>query len=107
MLVTGKLYFDTAIPLSDRSFSWQWWIQMLYQSVTPVVSGVAYSAKEFVALSLIYHLGKLFQEQAAKILELCAEKDFDTEAEYRKLQNVIQELTDLDKYVTASPLYLL
>lgn len=98
MIVTGELFYQTAIPLSKESYTWQWWVQMAYQTINVPWSGIAFSLKEIITLSLFYHVSEIFEEHSEQILELCAEKDFDGETEYRKLQHLIGEVTFLNEY---------
>lgn len=94
-LLTGKLYYDTIIPLSDESYTWQWWLQYIYQSWDGIYSGIFYSFKEFLSISVIYYLSLLVRVQAEKINHLFEKPDFDPEEEYDKLKGVYREMIEL------------
>lgn len=99
MVRTGRLYFDSAIPLSDVSYSWQWWLQAVYQSCNPTGACFLYSLKEFLWLDTYYHLSMLFRVQAETVMELCLEKTFDPVEEYQKLRGVVLEISALKEWV--------
>lgn len=99
MVRTGRLYFDSAIPLSDESYSWQWWLQAVYQSCNPTGACFLYSLKEFLWLDTYYHLSMLFRVQAETVMELCLEENFDPVEEYQKLRGVVLEISALKEWV--------
>lgn len=94
-LYSGQLTYDTVIPLSVESYTWQWWIQYLYQALDPIISGIFFSFKEFMMISPIYYLAVLFQLQAENTLELCSTANFDPEVELRKLVGILREVSEI------------
>lgn len=98
-LIMGQLLNDTVIPLSDESYTWEWWLQFIYQSLSQLVSGIYYSVKEFLALSLIYQVSALYRLQADNIMQLCVHKDFDPDEEFQRITDVFRELGDLLEWV--------
>lgn len=95
MLVTGNLFYDTALPLTTDSFTGPWWLQMVYQASVPVLSSVVYSLKEFLLLVLNYYLMLMFTQQSEVVMELCRSKEFKPEEEYQKLRVIAQETCEL------------
>lgn len=96
MVVTGRLFYDTAMPLSDESYKWQWWLQVAYQSFGPFCFVLYGTLKELMCLSTYYHLSALYRVQADTIMELYERKDYDPKVEYQKLRRVFQELRELE-----------
>lgn len=94
-LYSGQLTYDTVIPLSVESYTWQWWIQYIYQASDPIFSGIFFSFKEFLLTSSIYYLAVLFKFQAENTLELCADANFDPEVELRKLVAILREVGEI------------
>lgn len=94
-VITGKLYCDTIIPLSTESYSWQWWIQNIYQSWDNIFSGAICSMKEFTWMSLFYHIGILYKVQADNIMQICKDPNFDPEVECKLLVDAIREMASL------------
>lgn len=99
-LINGQLLNDTVIPLSVESYTWEWWLQFLYQAAVHLVAGIFYSIKEFLSLSLIYHVSVLYRVQADNIMQLCSEKSFDPSVEFQRLADTFKELGSLLEWVT-------
>lgn len=94
-LYKGQLLYETIIPLSDESYTWTYWLQYIYQATCLLYSGIFFSLKEFINVSLFYQLSFLIRLQADKILELCQDPNFDPELEYQKLVEIIREMAEL------------
>ena len=96
-LVTGKLYYETVIPLSDASFSWGWWLQFLYQSVDALYSGVFYSLKEFLMITLAFHIARLIRVQVANVEDMSKQVNMDPAEELRRMKRVLSEMNAITK----------
>lgn len=97
---TKRLYFDTALPLSDVSLTWQWWVHIAFQSVNPIFSNLFYSLKEFLLFDIYYHLAALYKIQTDTVMELCECPDYDPDEEYQKLRQIFFEMRELDRLVS-------
>lgn len=97
MAFTGKLYYDSALPLSEEPNSVQWWVQAVYQGINPVYSGINYSLKEFSWVSMYCLLCQLYEIQSETVRRLWVEESADDDAEYAKLVKVIGEMIELKK----------
>lgn len=94
-LCRGQLLYETIIPLSDKSYTFTWWLQYIYQATSLLYSGIFFSLKEFINMSLFYQLSFLMRLQSDKILELCQDPNFDPDVELKKLVDIIREMAEL------------
>lgn len=95
MLVSGNLFYDTALPLSTESYSWQWWLQMIYQGSIPILSGIVYSCKEFLLVAPHFYLSMMFNHHSQTIAKLYTTEGLDNDQEYKKLVGVARESCQL------------
>lgn len=97
MLLSGTLFYDTVVFISDESYSWPWWLQCFYQGWNIAFAGFFYSIKDFILMDLFYHLAVLNQVQADKVMQLCEGENYDEEEEYRLLAGALKEAVDLNR----------
>lgn len=95
MLITGQLYYDTALSLSTESYSWQWWLQMFYQGFIPIHSALTYSCKEFLLAAPFYYISVMFKHQAHVVSQLYSSVGWDSGKEYEKLRLVSRDTCQL------------
>lgn len=99
VVMTGTLFYDSVIFISDESYSWPWWLQSVYQGGVVLHSGIFYSLKDFILLDIFYQLHRLFKVQADTIMELCLDENYDPEEEYKKLTGALKEILELYEWV--------
>lgn len=103
MAYTGMLFYDTIID-SEESYTLTWWLQSVYQGWDLAFSGLFFSLKDFIWADMFYHISCLFRVQAETIMELCRDEIIDSEQEYVKLRNALEEILELYKSVSYLPL---
>lgn len=96
-LINGDLYYDTVIPLSVEAYTPGWWIQYIYQSLVPTLSGIFFSLKEFMLISPVFHISLIYDLQTDRMMDICKRPNFNTQEEMAKLKTIMRELNELEK----------
>lgn len=99
-VVTGTLFYDAVVIVSDESYSWPWWLQNIYQEGVTVYSGLFTGLFNFIGWNLLYQIHRLFKVQAGTVMELCQHRNFDPKQEYDKLRGALKETLELYEWVT-------
>lgn len=98
-IVTGTLFYDSYVLISDESYSWPWWLQQLHQGGVMLYMGYLGGLINFITLDLLYQISRLFRVQADTIMELCSETNYDPEKEYSKFKGALKEILELYEWV--------
>lgn len=95
--IIGELYYDSAFPLDETPYSYQWLLQATYQTCVVMFLGIYFSTKELVFLWMFFDLTVLFKVHSEDIRHLCEHAGLNEEIEYRKFQVALKEISDLLK----------
>ena len=96
IVITGKIYHNTLIR-HEATYCLSWWLEMVYQGLNTLLSGLFYFSKDMMWATVYYHLSRMYKVQADKIMELCGAKDFEGRLECQKLKLIMNELMELDQ----------
>lgn len=99
-LISGVLFYDQYIIISEESYSLPWFMQFAHQSGVMFYTGYMGGLVNWIPLDILFQINRLFSIQAYTIMELCLDPNYDPDQEYNKLRDALHEIMDLYAWVT-------
>lgn len=94
-LTTGELAYDTILPLNKTSYSPEWWIEYIYQTVTVLIAIYFYTCKEMLMFDIYLQMSLVYEKIAIDLQNLCSEESYNDDVEYQKLRNIFKEAQEV------------